>query len=270
MWRDISLMKYANVSMLIESIANYFQPASTIINEDFLKPYSLILVSAPVDPNVLTKLSAYAAKTSTPLFYIHCVGFYAHFSIALPPAWPIVDTHPDPVSTTDLRLVKPWPALLEFVQSRTGNLEGMENDDHGHVPYLLLLLYYLEEWRKTHEGKVPSAYKEKQEFRDLVRKGMRTDTPEGGEENYEEAVSAVLKSLNEPTASSAVREVWDAEECKNLTHDVCLSPQSNVVVQEHQALISIASLLVDRVRFPGNLGDQTCQDSCASALDNKS
>ncbi|TID25865.1 putative ubiquitin-like activating enzyme protein [Venturia nashicola] len=195
------------------------QPASTIINEDFLKPYSLLLVSAPVDPNVLATLSSYAAKTSIPLFYMHCVGFYAHFSVALPSAWPIVDTHPDPVSTTDLRLVKPWPELLEFMQSRTGNLEAMENDDHGHVPYLLLLSYYLEEWRKTHEGKVPSAYKEKQEFRDLVRKGMRTDTPEGSEENYEEAISAVLKSLNEPTASSAVREVWDAEECKNLTHD---------------------------------------------------
>lgn len=207
---------------LIELLTNYYQPASTIINEDFLKPYSLILVSAPVNPNVLTAHSAYAAKSSTPLFYMHCVGFYAHFSIALPPAWPIVDTHPDPVSTTDLRLVKPWSALLDFVHSRTDNLEGMEDDDHGHVPYLLLLLYYLEEWKKTHEGKVPSAYKEKQEFRDLVRKGMRTNTREGSEENYEEAISAVLKSLNEPTASSAVREVWNAEECKNLTHDVGL------------------------------------------------
>ncbi|QDS73402.1 hypothetical protein FKW77_008080 [Venturia effusa] len=195
------------------------ESASTIINEDFLKPYSLILVSAPVDPDVLNTLSAYAVKTSTPLFYTHCVGFYAHFSIALPSAWPIVDTHPDPVSTTDLRLVKPWPALLDFVHSRTGNLEGMENDDHGHVPYLVLLSYYLEEWKKLHEGRVPSAYKEKQEFRELVRKGMRTDTPEGSEENYEEAISAVLKSLNEPSASSAVKEVWAAEECTNLTHD---------------------------------------------------
>jgi amyloid beta precursor protein binding protein 1 len=106
------------------------------------------------------------------------------------------------------------------MESKTEGLEAMENDDHGHVPYLLLLAYYLEEWKKTHDGKVPSAYKEKQEFRDLVRKGMRTNTPEGSEENYEEAISAVLKSLNEPTASSAVREIWDAEECKHLTDQV--------------------------------------------------
>ena len=194
--------------------------SSIIGDTDFLKPYSLILVSAPVHPDVLATLSAHAAKTSTPLFYMHCVGFYAHFSIALPTAWPIVDTHPDPVSTTDLRLVKPWPALLEFVKSKTEGLDSMENDDHGHVPYLFLLIYYLEEWKKTHDGKVPTAYKEKQEFRDTVRNGMRTDTAEGSEENYEEAISAVLKSLNEPTASSAVREIWDAEECKNLTLDV--------------------------------------------------
>lgn len=106
------------------------------------------------------------------------------------------------------------------MESKTKNLETMENDDHGHVPYLLLLAYYLEGWKKTHNGKVPSMYKEKQEFRDLVRKGMRTNTPEGSEENYEEAISAVLKSLNEPTASSSVREVWNAEECNNLTRDV--------------------------------------------------
>jgi NEDD8-activating enzyme E1 regulatory subunit len=96
----------------------------------------------------------------------------------------------------------------------------MSDDDHGHVPYLLLLIHYLQEWEKAHDGKAPSSYKEKNEFRDLVRKGMRTHTAEGSEENFEEAISAVLKSLNEPSASSSVREIWEAEECKTLTRDV--------------------------------------------------
>lgn len=96
----------------------------------------------------------------------------------------------------------------------------MDAEDHGHVPYVLLLLSYLEDWKKNHDGKVPSAYKEKNEFRDLVRKGMRTNTAEGSEENYEEAIAAVLKSLNEPTPSSGVKEVLNAEECKSLTADV--------------------------------------------------
>ena len=96
----------------------------------------------------------------------------------------------------------------------------MSDHDHGHIPYVILLLYYLERWKDMHSGVVPSTYREKSEFRELVKSGMRTQNAEGGEENYEEAVAAVLKSLNEPTANSAAREVFTSPECTNLTRDV--------------------------------------------------
>jgi amyloid beta precursor protein binding protein 1 len=196
------------------------EPVETFISRaDSLTPYSHILVVSPIDPDILTIISEHAKSTHKPIFYIHCVGFYAHFSIYLPPTFPIVDTHPDPTSTTDLRLVKPWTALGDFAAEKSSGLDEMSGHDHGHVPYLVLLLHYLEEWKKSHDGKVPSAYREKTEFRNLVSQGMRTKNAEGGEENYEEAISAVLKSLNEPTASSGVREVFAADECQNLTKE---------------------------------------------------
>jgi amyloid beta precursor protein binding protein 1 len=188
-----------------------------------LNPFSLILVASPISSAVLSKLSSHATEFSVPLFYLHSVGFHAHFSIQLPHTFPIVDTHPDPESTTDLRLVKPWPELVAFTAEKTRGLDTMDHHDHGHVPYLLLLLYHLEEWKKNHDGKVPTGYKEKNEFRDTVRTGMQTNNAEGGEENYEEAIAAVLKSLNEPTPSSAVKEVFNAPESKNLTKDVCFT-----------------------------------------------
>lgn len=169
---------------------------------------------------MLARIAAHATKTAVPLFHLHSVGFYAHFSLHLPHTWPIVDTHPDPVSTTDLRLVKPWPELLDFAAVKTEGLAAMNAHDHGHVPYVLLLLHHLEDWKRSHEGKVPTVYREKNEFRELVTKGMRTGNAEGGEENYEEAIAAVLKSLNEPMPSSAVKEVFNADECKNLAEDV--------------------------------------------------
>jgi amyloid beta precursor protein binding protein 1 len=196
---------------------------SFISRPEALKPFSLILVSSPISPDILSKISDHATQTSVPLFYIHSIGFYAHFSIHLPHTFPIVDTHPDPVSTTDLRLVKPWPELIAFAAEKTKGLDTMDHHDHGHVPYVLILLHHLEEWKKNHDGKVPSVYKEKHEFRDLVRAGMHTNNAEGGEENYEEATAAVLKSLNEPTPSSAVKEVFNAEEARNLTKDACFS-----------------------------------------------
>jgi amyloid beta precursor protein binding protein 1 len=84
----------------------------------------------------------------------------------------------------------------------------------------VLLLHYLDVWKNSHEGRVPSNYKEKNEFRELVRAGMRTNNAEGAEENFEEAIGAVLKTLNDPTPSSAVREVWSAPECQSPTKEV--------------------------------------------------
>lgn len=95
----------------------------------------------------------------------------------------------------------------------------MNSEDHGHVPYLALLLHYLEEWKKTHNGEVPQSYKEKTEFRTTISQAARTNNPEGGEENFDEAVAAVLKSLNPPQASSAVKDIFKAPECLLIRED---------------------------------------------------
>jgi amyloid beta precursor protein binding protein 1 len=124
-----------------------------------------------------------------------------------------VDTHPSPETTDDLRLLKPWPELLEYAAEKTTNLEAMAEDDHGHVPYIALLLHYLEEWKKEHDGQVPTTYKDMTAFRTNVSKAARTNNPEGGEENYDEAVAAAFKSLNSPEPSSAVKEIFRAPEC---------------------------------------------------------
>jgi len=93
----------------------------------------------------------------------------------------------------------------------------MDHETHGHVPYVVLLLFYLERWKESHDGKPPQNYREKSDFRDTVRKAARTNNAEGGEENFDEAVGAVLKNLNMPELSSAVKEVFKASECQKVT-----------------------------------------------------
>ncbi|KAF2800091.1 hypothetical protein K505DRAFT_370498 [Melanomma pulvis-pyrius CBS 109.77] len=192
---------------------------SWLTQPDSLKPYTLILATAPIRPEILARLSAHAGASLIPIFYIHSVGFYSHFSIHLPPAFPIVDTHPDSETTSDLRLLKPWPELIQFAKEKTNALDTMAADDHGHIPYIAILLYHLEEWKKDHEGQVPQNYKEKTEFRTIVSKAARTNNPEGGEENYDEAVAAVLKSLNPPEPASAVKEIFKTPECVLVSRD---------------------------------------------------
>jgi amyloid beta precursor protein binding protein 1 len=179
----------------------------------------LIIVTAPVRPELLAKLSDHASAALVPLFYVHSIGFYSHFSVHLPPAFPIVDTHPSPESTQDLRLLRPWPELIQFAEEKTANMENMAPEDHGHIPYLVLLLRFLEEWKKNHGGSVPDSYKEKTEFRSIVTQAARTNNPEGGEENFDEAVAAVLKSLNQPQPSGAVKEIFTAPECLLVRED---------------------------------------------------
>lgn len=169
---------------------------------------------------MLEKISRYAQDHSIPLFYVHSVGFYSHFSVQLPEQFPVVDTHPDPASTQDLRLLNPWPELLIFMREKVGNLIFQSDHEHGHVPYLLLLLHYLNVWKASRrDGKPPKDYAEKKEFIALVAEGARTSNPEGGEENFDEAKANVLKSLNPPSISNGLREVFDAEDCKNPTKD---------------------------------------------------
>jgi amyloid beta precursor protein binding protein 1 len=192
---------------------------SWLLQPDALRPYTLIITTAPVRPEILAKLSDHASAALVPLFYVHSIGFYSHFAIHLPPAYPIVDTHPSPESTQDLRLIRPWPELIQYAEEKTTNIDDMAPEDHGHIPYLALLLHYLEEWKKQHDGNVPDNYKEKTEFRSIVSKAARTNNPEGGEENFDEAVAAVLKSLNPPTPSSAVKEIFTAPECLLVRQD---------------------------------------------------
>ncbi|KIW01949.1 uncharacterized protein PV09_06786 [Verruconis gallopava] len=238
------------------------EPVETFISRpDSLTRYSHILVASPIAPVVLESISEHARLTHKPVIYIHCVGFYAQFSLYLPPTFPIVDTHPDPASTTDLRLLKPWPALSEFAALKSAGLDEMNDHDHGHVPYIVILLHYLEQWKAMHDGKLPVTYREKTEFRELVRAAMRTKNAEGGEENFEEAIAAVLKSLNEPTASSGIKEVFAAEECQNLTPD---SANFWIIANAISQFYASEGVLP----LPGSIPDMKAQSADYIALQN--
>ena len=93
----------------------------------------------------------------------------------------------------------------------TEGMGEMKTEQKGHIPYVCLLLHYIDEWRLQNSGKLPETYKEKTAVRTMVQQAG------GDEENFEEAYKAVLKSLNPPTASSTVREILNAPEAQNLT-----------------------------------------------------
>ena len=172
------------------------------------------MLIGPARIDLLEKISNSTWRRRVPLFYVHSIGFYSHFTVQLPKRFPIVDTHPDPASTQDLRLLRPWPELVEYARQQTEGLDTLDNHDHGHVPYLLLLLHYLEKWKDEHDSKLPETYNDKTAFREMVQAEARTGNPEGGEENFDEAVAAVMKSLNPPAIPSGFKEIVVLPQCR--------------------------------------------------------
>ena len=129
-----------------------------------------------------------------------------------------METHPD--SLTDLRLLNPWPELFSSAEEATRDMASMNEHQYGHIPYLALLLHYLDIWKQGHQGILPQTYKEKNEFKKLITADMRANTIGGSEENFEEAVAAVLANVKAHEISSGTREVLEDERCKNLEQDV--------------------------------------------------
>jgi NEDD8-activating enzyme E1 regulatory subunit len=56
-----------------------------------------------------------------------------------------VETHPEDV--LDLRLDAPWPELSQMTNSL--NFDEMDDMEHGHIPYILILLKLLQQWKQT-------------------------------------------------------------------------------------------------------------------------
>ncbi|KAL7933570.1 hypothetical protein V8C35DRAFT_322490 [Trichoderma chlorosporum] len=173
--------------------------------------FTMIMYSLPLQPGMLQVIEGYGRQYQTPVIAIHSVGFYSYFRITLPGTFPIVDTHPDETATTDLRLLAPWPELSEFASEMTKDIDNLDHHDHGHLPMVVILLYYLGIWKQEHGGAYPTSYRDKTEFRQLISKVTRRNNPEGGEENFDEAFAAVMQHVTLPPIPSSLKQVFEYE-----------------------------------------------------------
>lgn len=169
----------------------------------------MILYALPLPQEQVQLIHNYGLQHRTSVMAVHSVGFYSYFNISLPGTFPIVDTHPDEAASTDLRLLAPWSELTEFSKEMTKDIDTMENHEHGHLPLVVILLHYLDLWQQSHDGKYPTTYADKIAFRKTVTEATRTNNPEGGEENFEEAVAAVMKHIVVPSIPSTLQQVFD-------------------------------------------------------------
>lgn len=171
----------------------------------------MILYTLPLPRSEVEVLNTYAYQLQIPILAVQSAGFYSYFKTTLPGTFPVVDTHPDDTATTDLRLLAPWPELIDFSREMTKDINSLDNHEHGHLPLVVILLHYLDQWKQTHDGSYPIKYSEKIAFRKTISDAMRRDNPEGGEENFEEAVAAVMKHIVVPSIPDSLQQVFNYE-----------------------------------------------------------
>ncbi|KAI9496705.1 putative NEDD8-activating enzyme E1 regulatory subunit [Zychaea mexicana] len=173
---------------------------------EFFDQFSMVIATNLVEQDVLA-LGDICDKTKKTLVTVHCKGLFGLFRIQAP-EHAVVETHPENV--IDLRLGCPFKELLAYVD--TIDLDSLDQTDHGHVPFVVVLLKYVNVWKEQHNGQTPQTYGERNELKNLIKSGMR----KSDEENFEEAVANVWRLSSTSTVDSSVREILEDPAAQNL------------------------------------------------------
>nr|CAD7442558.1 unnamed protein product [Timema bartmani] len=181
---------------------------------DFFNNFTVV-VGTSLTERTLTFLSKKLWELDIPFLVCRSYGFVGYLRIQFI-EHTVIETHPDN-QISDLRLDVPFSELKNHIDAI--NLSSLEYKDHAHVPYLIILYKYLQQWKQQNDGRLPKTYKEKESLRTLIRTGIYLDEnglPEP-EENFEEAIKAVNYAISPTVVPQHIKEILDDECCINLT-----------------------------------------------------
>uniref|UniRef100_A0A2K6G2Q4 NEDD8-activating enzyme E1 regulatory subunit n=1 Tax=Propithecus coquereli TaxID=379532 RepID=A0A2K6G2Q4_PROCO len=107
----------------------------------------------------------------------------------------------------------------QLPESFTKTYSPLKICDHSHTPWIVIVAKYLAQWYSETNGRIPKTYKEKEDFRDLIRQGIlknENGAPED-EENFEEAIKNVNTALNITQIPSSIEDIFNDDCCINIT-----------------------------------------------------
>ncbi|KAJ4474416.1 hypothetical protein J3R30DRAFT_3508794 [Lentinula aciculospora] len=174
-------------------------------DKGWLKTFDVV-IAHNVDSNVLNDLAA-LLWPETHLVVVNSAGFLAEFSIHYR-EHQVIESHSE--TSASLRIDQAFPALLEYAMSLP--LDTMDITDHAHIPYPVILVRALEEWRREREQVTspssstgsPRTTVEKKVFKERIRAMMR----KFDEENFEEAEAQAFKCWTPTIIPIEVKELF--------------------------------------------------------------
>ena len=209
----LTLLQELNSDVKGKSIDEDFE-SILLSTPEFFSRFSVVIATELPEEKLL-HLSQVLWKSSTPLLIACAYGLMGYIRIAAQ-EHAIIESHPDNYHE-DLRLDRPFQALQAHVDKI--DLDLLDNVQHGNVPFLVILLKYLEQWKTSHNGSIPKTYREKVEFKDMVRAGIRKneDGAPLDEENFDEAIKNVNSLVIATKIPSKVQSLLEATTCTSIT-----------------------------------------------------
>ncbi|KAI9258570.1 hypothetical protein BY458DRAFT_517952 [Sporodiniella umbellata] len=178
-------------------------PVDLIYNDlEALDKFTVIVAVNLSDADSLFLASRCPEKT---LFVVKSNGLVGMFSIQAP-EHTIIESHPE--NAMDLRLNCPFPELMDHVAQY--DLESLDQTDHAHVPFVIVLLKFVEAYKQRY-AQYPQSYQDRKTLIELIHQGMR----QPDEENFHEAVSHVWRLSSSPQIPSEIRQIFDSPSCQN-------------------------------------------------------
>ncbi|GIX87298.1 NEDD8-activating enzyme E1 regulatory subunit [Caerostris extrusa] len=170
-----------------------------------------VVIATNVDENALLKLADKLWDQGVPLLVCRSYGMVGYMRVQFSDRT-IIESRPEN-EFHDLRLDRPFPALQRFVDAV--DLAKLTDQEHAHLPFVVILLKYLEDWKSSNDNQIPKNSKEKKVLKAEILKGARKKD----EENFEEARRAVNKSITDTTVPSEIQSILNDPLCENLTSE---------------------------------------------------
>lgn len=224
---------------------------------EFWANFNVVVVSEQLPSLALQALKQLLWEKGIPLLVVSTCGFYATLHI-INKETTVVETH-DPSRLYDLRVDCPWPELEKYADSFV--LEDLDDTEHAHVPYLVIFIKALREWKRRHGGTAPLNYADKKQFRTDYVEGMSRDIRV--EINFMEASHSIHRALQVTAVPDSIQKLFH----NSIIYDSSLSlrtPPFWLYVRALKEFVDSNGVLP----LPGNLPDMASKTSTYVKLQN--
>ncbi|TKR78323.1 hypothetical protein L596_019146 [Steinernema carpocapsae] len=188
---------------------DYVSASVDSFTEDQLEQISAfsIVIGANLLESAAVTVSNYLFDRGVPFIYTRVYGMIGTIRISVREHTISNANYENKIN--DLRLDRPFPALLEYISKI--DLDSMNYEEHSHVPFGVLYFKALEKWRQEQAETVedfPDVYKKRKEF-ERVLMSMQRENSSGvtDEQNFAEAQQNIIRSVRRDQIPDHVKQI---------------------------------------------------------------